>query len=78
MSLAASACMVRVEPKVQEFATLRTDMVMTALKTEGRPLTPAIWMASTKGDALVFAPDEPRRSGSLEGKIRPTMNSEMT
>ena len=51
---------------------------MTALKTEGRPLTPAIWMASTKGEALVFAPDEPRRSGSSEGRIKPTMKSEMT
>ena len=76
--LAASACMVRVEPKVQEFATLRTDMVMTALKTEGRPLTPAIWIASTKGEALVSEPDEPRRLGSFEGRIKPTMKSEMT
>ena len=78
MPLAARACMVRVEPKVQEFATLRTDMVMTALKTEGRPLTPAIWIASTKGDALVLAPDEPRSLRSLEGRIKPTMKSEMT
>lgn len=70
--------MVRVEPKVHEFATLRTDMVMTALKTEGRPLTPAIWIASTKGEALVFAPDEPRRSLSFEGRISPTIKSEMT
>lgn len=70
--------MVRVEPKVHEFATLRTEMVMTALKTEGRPLTPAIWMASTKGEDLVSAPDVPRRLGSLEGRIKPTMKSEMT
>lgn len=76
--LDASACMVRVEPKVHELATLRTDIVMTALKTEGSPLTPASWIASTKGEALVSEPDEPRRRSSLEGTIKPIMKSEMT
>lgn len=76
--LDASACMVRVEPKVHELATLRTDMVMTALKTDGRPLTPASWIASTKGEALVSPLDEPRMCGSLEGTIKPIMKSEMT
>lgn len=78
MPRAARACIVRVEPYVQEFATESTEIVMTALKTEGRPLTPAFWMASTKGEALVLAPDEPRRPGSSEGKIKPTMKRETT
>lgn len=38
---AARAWMVRVEPKVQEFATLMTAIRMTALKIEGRTLMPA-------------------------------------
>jgi hypothetical protein len=76
MPLAARACMVRDEPYVQLFATLITEMVMTALKTEGRPLTPAYLIASTKGEALVLAPLAPRRSGLLEGTIRPTMKSD--
>lgn len=65
--------MVRVEPKVQEFATDRTAMVIQALKMEGRALMPAIWMAMTKGEALVLAPDASRRRSSSEGTMRPRM-----
>lgn len=71
---AASACMVREEPYVQLLATLMTEIVMTALNTDGSPLTPAYLMASTKGEALVLAPLAPRRSGLLDGTINPTMN----
>jgi hypothetical protein len=39
--LAASAWMVRVEPNVQEFATLMTAIRMTALKIDGKTLMPA-------------------------------------
>lgn len=66
--------MVRVDAYVAEFATEMTDIVMTALKTEGRPFTPAIVMASTNGEALVLAPEEDRRTSELEGMIRPRMN----
>ena len=70
------ACIVRVEAKVQEFATEMTEMVITALKTEGRPLTPARRMARTKGEALVLSLAAPRSSSELEGTIRPTMKRE--
>ena len=70
--------MVLVDPYVQELATLITEMVMTALNTEGSPLTPAYFMARTKGDALVFAPEEFRRSGELFGTMMPIMSNEMT
>lgn len=68
----------RVLPYVQEFATDMTEMVMTALKTEGRPLTPAYSMARTKGEALVFAPLEPRRSSLPLGTMMPTMRRDTT
>ena len=38
---AARAWIVRVDPKVQEFATLMTEIKMTALKIDGRALMPA-------------------------------------
>ncbi len=38
---AARACIVRVEPKVQELATLMTEIKITALKIDGRALMPA-------------------------------------
>lgn len=63
----------RVEANVQELATLMTEMVMTAFKTEGRPLTPALVMAMTKGESFVFEFEAPRRRGSLPGTIRPRM-----
>ena len=63
----------RVEPYVAEFATLITEMVMTELNTEGRPLTPAVSIASTKGEALVLAPEDPNNTGEFEGTIRPKM-----
>ena len=66
--------MVRVEPKVQELATLRTEMVMMELNTEGRPCTPASTMASTKGEAFVSEPPDPSSRSEFEGTIRPTMN----
>ena len=47
---AARACIVRVEPKVQELATLMTEIKMTALKIEGRYWMPASSMATTKGE----------------------------
>ena len=70
------ACIVRVEAKVQELATEMTEMVMTALKTDGRPLTPADLIASTNGEAAVLSFEAPRRSGESDGTIRPTMKSE--
>jgi len=76
MPLAASACMVLEDPYVQLLATLMTEMVTTAFITDGSPLTPAYWMASTNGEALVLAPLAPRRSGLLEGTMRPTMKSD--
>jgi hypothetical protein len=39
-----------VEPKVHEFATLMTEIKMTALKMDGRALMPASWIAMTKGE----------------------------
>jgi len=48
--------MVRVDPYAHEFATEMTLMVMTVLKTGGKPFTPASLMARTNGEALVFAP----------------------
>ena len=38
---AARACIVRVEPKVHELATLKTEIKITALKIDGRALIPA-------------------------------------
>ena len=64
---------VRVEAYVAEFATLMTEMVMTALNTEGRPWTPAVAIASTKGEALVLAPEDPNNTGEFDGTIRPKM-----
>ena len=54
-------------------ATDMTEMVITALKTDGRPLTPAYLIPRTKGEALVLAPLEPRRSGLLLGTMMPTI-----
>lgn len=56
-----------------EFATDMTAMVITALNTEGNPFTPANVIASTKGEALVLAPDEPSKTSELAGTIRPRM-----
>lgn len=61
MPRAARAWMVRVEPKVAELATLMTEIVMTAFMTDGRPLIPAFWIETTKGEALVLEPEAPRR-----------------
>lgn len=71
--LSAIACKVRVEPKVHEFATLRTEMAITALKMEGRILTPASWMASTNGEALELEPEDFSRRGSVDFMIKPRM-----
>lgn len=76
--VAPIACMVRVDAKVQEFATDMTEMVMTALKTEGKPLTPASLIARTKGEALVLLLEAPRSWSESEGTIKPTMNKERT
>ena len=70
--------MVRVDAKVQELATERTEMVMTALKTEGRPLTPVNLIAKTKGEALVLEVEAPINWSLSEGKIKPTRKSETT
>lgn len=72
----ARAWIVRVEPYVQELATEMTEIVMTALKTDGRPLTPASLMASTNGEALVLAPLDPKRPGLSDGRIRPSKKRE--
>ena len=70
------ACIVRVEAKVHEFATEMTEMVMTTLKTDGRPLTPANLIARTNGEAAVLSFEAPRRSSESEGTIKPTMKRE--
>lgn len=69
----AIACIVRVDPKVQVFATDKTEMVITALKMDGRTLMPASLMARTKGDAFELAPDAPSRRSSSEGRMVPRM-----
>lgn len=71
MPFAARACMVRVEPNVHEFATLMTEIKMTALKTDGRALTPASWIARTKGE---WRDEEPSvwYKSLLYGTINPT------
>ena len=73
LPLEPKACIVRVEAKVHEFATEMTEMVMTALKTEGRPLTPASLIARTKGEAAVLSFEAPRSSLESVGTIRPTI-----
>jgi hypothetical protein len=65
--------MVRVEPKVQEFATLMTAMRMTALKIDGRTLIPASWMAMTKGEYLEVGPS-PWYASLFAGTINPMRN----
>lgn len=60
-----------------ELATLMTAIVMTALKTDGSPDTPAYSIAKTKGEALVLAPELPRRSSEPLGTIIPTISSEI-
>lgn len=69
--LAARACIVRVEPKVQEFATLRTAIKMTALKIDGRTLIPASWIAMTKGDPRDSEPPLVYK-GLFSGTTKPT------
>lgn len=69
--------MVRVEPNVQELATEMTEIVMIALKTDGRPLIPASLIAITNGEYFEFAPVALRRFGLSEGTIRPRMNNEI-
>ena len=54
--LAARACIVRVEPKVQELATLMTAIKMTALKIDGSTGTRAIWIAMTNGERREVEP----------------------
>ena len=68
---AARAWIVRVEPKVQELATLMTEIKMTALKIEGRTLMPASWIAMTKGECRDEEPS-PLYKGLSAGTINPT------
>lgn len=63
----------RVEPYVQELATLMTAMRMTAFIIEGRTLIPASWMAITKGEWRDSAPS-PEYRGLSAGTIKPTRN----
>ncbi len=72
MPSAAMACMVRVEPKVHEFATLITEMVITAFMTDGRPLIPASVIARTNGEAFVLLFDAPRSFSESDGTTKPT------
>jgi hypothetical protein len=55
-----------------------TEIVITALKTDGRPWMPAVLIAMTNGEYLVLAPDAKERSGSSDGTMRPTISREMT
>jgi hypothetical protein len=68
---AARAWIVRVEPKVQELATLMTAMRITALKMDGSTLIPASWIAMTKGECRDVEPS-PLYSGLSDGTIKPT------
>ena len=70
--------MVRVDPNVHELATLITEMVMMALKMDGRTLIPARLIAMTKGEYLVLALDAFRRFGLSDGTINPRTKREIT
>jgi hypothetical protein len=48
----AKAWRVLVEAYVELFPTLNTEIRMTALMIDGKPLIPASWIAITNGDAL--------------------------
>jgi hypothetical protein len=48
--------MVLVDPKVQEFATLITEIRIMALKMDGRALTPASSIAMTNGECRLVEP----------------------
>ena len=61
-------------PYAQELATDRTAIVMQTLKIDGRALIFARFMAMTKGEALVLAPEELRRLSFVYGTIRPRRN----
>jgi len=66
--------MVRVDANVQELATDMTLIVMTALNTEGNPLTPAFVIAMTNGESLVLELAAPIKRGSSDATIRPRRN----
>jgi hypothetical protein len=70
--------MVRVEPKVHELATLMTEIVIIALKIDGRALIPARLMAMTNGEYLELAPVEFNRFSLVYGTTKPKMNNETT
>jgi hypothetical protein len=48
----ASAAKVRVAPYMDELATERTAIIITAFSTESRPVIPADWIAIMKGEVL--------------------------
>lgn len=78
MPRSARACIVRVDAKVHELATLMTETVMMALKIDGRILIPASLIAITNGLNLVCAPEAFNRFSLSEGTMRPRMNRDKT
>lgn len=63
---------------MHEFATLMTEIVMMALKIDGKTLIPASLIATTKGEYFELAPDAFNRFSLSDGTINPTMKSETT
>ena len=59
-------------------ATLMTEIVIIALKIDGRTLIPARLMAMTNGEYLELAPVEFNKFWLVYGTIKPRMNSDTT
>ncbi len=74
----ASAASVREEPNSEEFATERTDIMITVFMTESSPMIPASVMAMTKGDAFESTLDRVIKDGWLYGTSKPMMAIERT
>jgi hypothetical protein len=65
----ARAAIVLEDPYVEEFPTERTEIKMTALKTEGSTFMPPNSMAMTNGDAAAPVPFS--RLGLVYGTMKP-------
>ena len=67
----AKAARVRVEPYMEELATERTAIMITAFITESSPVIPADLMAIMKGDVLDWTSFLFTNSELLKGTKRP-------
>jgi hypothetical protein len=63
---------------MEELATERTAIMITAFMTESRPWIPASLMAMMKGEVLEATTFRERRSGLLYGTRRPIIIIEIT